>query len=248
LDIDYTSCEQLIKIAICDTIYALIINLIFMEFIFKIGNKIKEAWPIYRIHLSTLLLLVTAIYSVQVVSSIDNWLISIISFIISIVLSYILIHYILSLVDGKEIDLFKKESIPSFLQIWNFFKTMILSALCVMAGFILLIIPGFYVAGRLVFAMYISVEKNQGARLTIKEAWKMTEGYGWILFWKSFVIGLFMALGIIAFFVGSFITYPLGMILLIMMYREFTNFKLNNSSEVDKVYVNIESKEKVISN
>lgn len=99
-----------------------------------------------------------------------------------------------------------------------------------MAGFILLIIPAFYVAGRLMFSVYLSVEKNQGARASIKESWDMTKGYAWQLFWKSFVIGLFMVVGFFALLVGSFVTYPIGFMVMIMLYREFVKFKSQNVS------------------
>ena len=58
----------------------------------------------------------------------------------------------------------------------------------------------------------------------------MTKGYGWKLFWKSFIIGLFIALGFLALFIGSFITYPIGLIVMVVMYREFKKFKLQNST------------------
>lgn len=149
----------------------------------------------------------------------------VISYVVSILISYMWIRFVLNLIDKKDANPFKKESFPTLSQYWNLFKTMIIYSLCVLVGFILFIVPGFYVAGRLLFAVYISIEKNQGARVTIKEAWRMTEGYGWILFWKSFVIGLFIALGFIAFFVGSFITYPMGMIVMGMLYRDFLKMK-----------------------
>lgn len=199
-----------------------------MQFTFKIGDKIKEAWPLYRAHFSTLLLLMVVTMVTQFIGSNRSWVLIIISYVVSILVSYIWIRFILSLIDKKDFNPFSRNSLPSFLQFWNLFKTTILYALCVLAGFILFVIPGFYVVGRLLFAIYLSIDKNQGARVTIKEAWNMTRGYGWKLFWKSFVIGLFIAVGFIAFFIGSFITYPVGMIVMAMMYREFSKMKLQN--------------------
>ncbi len=205
-----------------------------MNFTFKIGQKIKEAWPLYKENYGVLLLMTIATFAVNftgqrreegdpLTSTIV--LITIVSAIIGLYLSYMWIRLILNIIDKKEFNFFSKQSIPSFGKIWNFIKTSILYGLCVMGGFILLIIPGFYVAGRLVFATYISVEKNQGARASIKEAWDMTKDNGWLLFWKSFVVALFMAVGFLALLVGSFITYPIGFMLMLMMYREFVKFK-----------------------
>ena len=155
-----------------------------------------------------------------------NWILIVISYILSILLSYIWINFVLSLIDKKDLNPFSRQSFPTLKQYWNLFTTMLLVALCVLVGFILLVVPGFYVAGRLVFATYMSVDKNQGGIKNVKEAWNMTKGYGWKLFWKSFVIGLFIMLGFVALFIGAFITYPIGMIVLLMMYREFSKMKL----------------------
>jgi hypothetical protein len=197
-----------------------------MQFTFKIGAKIKEAWPIYKLHFGTLILLFAVTLIVKAVGSGHNWILVILSYVVSLIIAYIWIRFGLSLVDKKDFNPFSKEALPSLLQFWNLFKTMILYMLCVLGGMILLVIPGLYVCGRLIFALYLSVEKNQGARMTVEEAWNMTKGYGWQLFWKSFLIGLFMAVGFIAFFVGGFVTYPIGFIVLLMMYREFSKMKL----------------------
>ncbi|MFA6251095.1 MAG: glycerophosphoryl diester phosphodiesterase membrane domain-containing protein [Candidatus Paceibacterota bacterium] len=199
-----------------------------MKFTFKIWSKIKEAWPLYKGHLGTLLIMMMLTMVAQFIGIKDHAILIVLSFIVSLLVSYIWIRLVLNLVDGKSFNPFTKEALPSLSQFWNFFKTFILSALCILGGFILFIVPAFYISGRLMFVMYLSVEKNQGARATIKEAWAMTKDYGWVLFWKNFLIGLFIALGFVVFFIGSFITYPIGLIVTFMMYREFYKFKMQN--------------------
>ena len=196
-----------------------------MQFTFKIIDKIKEVWTIYKAHFSVFLLLMIVTLVAQFVGSNNNWMLSIISFVVGMLVSYIWVRFVLSLIDKKEFNPFARESLPSLSQFWNLFKTMLLLFLCVLGGLILFIIPAFYVSARLMFAVYISIEKNQGARASIKESWEMTKGYGWKLFWKSFLIGLFIALGFVLFFIGSFITYPIGMMVFAMLYREFSKFK-----------------------
>ena len=63
----------------------------------------------------------------------------------------------------------------------------------------------------------------------------MTRNNGWILFWKSFVIFLFVMLGFVLFGVVALVTYPIGCIVLAMMYRDFQKNKLikNNDKEED---------------
>ena len=196
-----------------------------MQFTFKIWAKIKEVWPIYKLHFGTFILLLVITLVVKAVGSGHNLILATLSYVVSLILAYIWIRFGFSLVDKKDFNPFSKEALPSLPQFWNLFKTIILYMLSILGGIILLVIPGLYVCGRLIFAIYLSVEKNQGARITIEEAWNMTKGYGWQLFWKSFLIGLFMAVGFIVFFVGGFVTYTIGFIIMIMMYREFSKMK-----------------------
>jgi membrane-anchored glycerophosphoryl diester phosphodiesterase (GDPDase) len=206
-----------------------------MQFTFKIGEKIKEAWPMYKLHFGTFILFIVASGIAQIIGSRKNFILSSLSSILSLIIFYVLTRFILSLVDKKDYNPLSINSLPTLGQFWNLLKTALLTSLSILGGFILLIIPGFYIAGRLMFSMYLSVEKNQGARVTIKEAWKMTEGYGWLLFWKSFVIALFSGIGFLAFIVGGFVTYPIGMVVLVMMYREFA--KMKSETPVNPVIV-----------
>ena len=257
-----------------------------MQFTFKVGAKIKEAWVLYKEHFGAMILIVSVSGVLQIISqnySKDNknLLVSLFLIIISILISYIWIKSIMNLLDGKGFNPFNKESMPTLSSFWDFLKTNILISLCIMplfaiAGLIilftiitsqfasivfpiivivaivlilLLIIPGLYIIGRLFPAVYISVEKCQGSRKTIKEAWVMTKGSAWNILGKSILIGLFIFLGFIAFFVGLIITYPIGMIVLVMMYRELVKFKKLSSNpetvidlEIPKVEVKVEEK------
>lgn len=212
-----------------------------MEFKFKVGSKIKEAWPLYKDSFGLIILLMVVSLAIQMFSSVshtgrDSILLTVVSIIVGILVSYIWIKASLNLIDGKGFNPFQKESLPNLSQFWDFIKTNILVALCVIAGFILFIIPGFYVLGRLFPAKYISVEKNQGARKTIIEAWELTKDRGWYILWKSFLVGLFVLAGFIAIFIGAIITYPVAIIVLSMMYREIIKIKIVPSvSEVPEI-------------
>jgi len=92
------------------------------------------------------------------------------------------------------------------------------------------------------FSVFITVDKGWGARKSMKESWKITKGHFWRIFWKVFLIKLFMAVGFLALFVGSLITYPLGMIIFVMFYKHFE--KGDSMDVLEKVEV-IEPKEEV---
>jgi len=154
-----------------------------------------------------------------------SWFIKILLYIFNLLFSYIWIRSTMDLVDKNTFSPFSIKTIPSYKQFWDFFKTSILSSIFILIGFILLIVPGIYISGRLLFATYLSVEKSQGSIKNISESWNMTKGYGWKLFWKSFLIGLFALVGFIALFIGSLVTYPIAMIVLVMLYRDFLKAK-----------------------
>lgn len=201
-----------------------------MQFTFKIGNKIKEAWPIYKENLGTLLLMTVITLIVKMVSSNDNFIIEILSIVVGVLVFFVWVRLVFALLEKKKFNPFSKAALPSLKQYWNLLKTVILYSLCILGGIILLIVPGLYFSGRLMFAPYLSIEKNQGARKSIEESWEMTKGNGWRIFWKSFLIGLFILVGFLALFVGAFITYPVGFIVLVMLYREFSKANTQASS------------------
>lgn len=220
-----------------------------MPFTFKVGSKIKEAWPLYKDNLGMFLLLLVATFAFQMIGEISDKsiILSILLMLVSIVFSYIWAKSGLDLTAGKPLSPFSKETLPNLSQLWDFIKTNILLMLCVLGGAILLIIPAFYVAGRLFPAMYLSVEKSQGARKNIKEAWAMTKGRGWYILWKSFLIGLFVLLGFLALVVGAIITYPIGMIVSVMMYREIVKSKSGDVavSSNDPIITEVKVEEKI---
>lgn len=212
-----------------------------MKFTFKIGSKIKEAWPIYKENLTTLLLMTVVTLIVSALSSRDNWAISLLAYVVGILVFYVWVRLVFALVEKRKFNPFSKEALPSLEQFWDLLKMMILYSLCILGGLILFIIPGLYLSGRLMFAPYLSVEKTQGARKSIKESWEATRGNGWKIFWKAFVVGLFMMVGFLAFVVGALITYPVGFIVMVMLYREFfKNGSKVSTDDKDKTTVEAE--------
>ncbi len=79
----------------------------------------------------------------------------------------------------------------------NYFEIMLanlLVTIIVMAGFILLIIPGIIFAVKLAFVPYLVMDKEMKAMDAIKASWEMTKGYGWQIFFLC-VISFFIIIG-----------------------------------------------------
>jgi len=224
-----------------------------MKFTFKFKQKIKEAWSIYKANLGLFFLMFALMFIEQVFASKDSLILWAISVIISLFVGYMIIRFLLSLVDKKEFNPFSKVSLPSMLNLWNFLKTYLLFIIITSGGAFIFLIPvmffvlttgmitplmlglliasivclivGMYFAIRLAFSLFISVDKNKGAVKSIKESWKMTKGNFWNIFGKMLVIGLFAISGFIGLIVGILITYPMAMILMAMLYRDLQKIK-----------------------
>ena len=67
----------------------------------------------------------------------------------------------------------------------------------VFAGFIALIIPGFYVSFRLIFSLYATVIDNSSAVDSLNSSWKLTKGRWWLLFRAIFLVALVVFVPII---------------------------------------------------
>lgn len=202
-----------------------------MIFTFKIGRKIKEAWVFYKKYLWMFLLLTLVSLVVSSYSKEEFSIFNLIVFLVSILVSYIWMNSLIKFINGGEFTPFSKKSLPSFKKYLNFLITVILLALIIFTGLLIFIIPGIYLIGRLAFSLALVVDKNQKPIDAIKNSWRETDGFGWLLFWKSFVIGIFSVFGFLLFFFGFFVTYPIANIVFIMLYKEFFNFKLGFNSQ-----------------
>lgn len=254
-----------------------------MKITFKLKEKIKEAWGLYKGNYVSMIILTGLVFAFQSFTKgpLDNGkngILFLLSFVISLFISYIWINSILNLLDGKGFKPFEKKSLPTWTSFFDYLKTNILIVLCVipismllafifvlpisaifimgMYGalwifpilFILVLIIGvpiYYLGARLFLARYLSVEKCQGARKSIIESWSMTKGNGWMIVWNLFLIILFIIAGFIALFLGIFITYPMGMILIVMFYREISKTTPVLNTEIEKDITEEPSQEEI---
>lgn len=91
----------------------------------------------------------------------------------------------------------------------NWFIATILMMLAVVAGFVLLIIPGIIVALKLQFYTYYIVDKNMSAMDALKASWNDTRGQlGQLFVWMLISIAL-VILGALALLVGLLVTMPI---------------------------------------
>ena len=217
-----------------------------MKFNFSVSEHIKKSWPLYSKNFGAMVLFGLVYFVAQYMMQKEgSFVVLMLAIVASLVLSYTWIKSLLALIGGHEFRPFSKTMLPRLPELWNYAKTMILTSFFTLVGLILLVIPGIYVAGRLVFAPYIAVSKGYGARKSVRESWDMTREYGWVLVWKTILIGLFGFVGIIALFVGILFTGPMSYIVKAMLYKEFAKFSDKENTDIN-TSGGVDAKKKVV--
>ena len=109
------------------------------------------------------------------------------------------------------------EHYPLFL---NFLLASILMGLIILGGFILLILPGIYLAVRLQFVPILVADKGLPPVDAVKAGWNLTKGRWLNVFvFDLLLIGLNI-LGVLALFVGLLVTIPMSSISFAYFYRK----------------------------
>lgn len=104
----------------------------------------------------------------------------------------------------------------------SFLVANILLELMILVGFILLIVPGFYLLARFGLVPFFVLDQNLGPIEALKAASKASEGKRWFLF--LFFISAFLTnvLGALLLLVGLLFTIPLTLVAFAVVYRKLT--------------------------
>jgi uncharacterized membrane protein len=102
---------------------------------------------------------------------------------------------------------------------WRFLVAHILTGIAVALGFVAFIIPGFVLLAGLMFVPYLVVERGLGPIEAMKESWRIAKGHKWTLFLLFLALMGLNLLGVLALFVGVFVSVPVTMIAVAHAYR-----------------------------
>ncbi len=150
----------------------------------------------------------------QSASSFLNWKVAIVfgtvfglvSFVVGIFISIAGVKIGLGFVDGRPGDL--SDLYNGYPLFWKMLGTWILYMLLVLAGLILLIVPGIYWAVRYRFSMYAVVDEGLGPVEAMKRSGQLTRGVWWHLaFFYLAMVGINM-LGSCLCLVGLLFAVP----------------------------------------
>jgi len=193
---------------------------------FTIEGVIGQGWQIFKKKWATIYGLFLISMLPQIISSVlgnvfgDSILVLVFSFIFIIVNAIItmgLIKSFIYLVRGQEVsfDLI----ISTSKDLWKYILGGLRYSLLVMVGYILFVIPGIIWGIKYMFTPALIIDKSMNGKEAMDASAKMTDGLKWKLFFTFFVIGLFALAGMLALFVGMFVTIPVAVLTYYVIYN-----------------------------
>ena len=194
---------------------------------FSIQEALSAAWAAFKsrfgffVGLVLLFWALTAIPQLGIQKIENNWLavpLAVIILLFEYFLSAGMTRIFLTVADGghaKIGDLFSGG--PVFVP---YVLGSILFSLIAVAGFFLLVIPGFIVTIMFMFFGFFIIDKGMGPVEALKASAALTKGVRWQLFGFALVLVLLNMAGALLLFVGLLVTLPVSWLALATVYRK----------------------------
>jgi uncharacterized membrane protein len=196
------------------------------KFDFQIADIISDAW---RLMLKNLSFFVAIVIIYGLISGGFDFLnfklgpslwasfVSLLSLVVTLILVIGIAKISLLIVDQDEVGLS-----ALYRSAGKFFRVLvgqILYGLIVLAGFILLIVPGIIWGIRYSMYLYFIVDKDMGPIEALTASARVTQGYKLQLFLLNLLLGLLNLAGLLALVIGLFFTIPTGWLAQAKAYR-----------------------------
>jgi len=114
---------------------------------------------------------------------------------------------------------------------FSYFLVSLLQGIIILAGFVLLIIPGIIFALMFGQSLYALIDKNKGVLESLSYSAKITKGYRWKILGIGIVLFFLILVSIIPFGLGLLITIPLSITLSAHLYRILSDIYEEKMSE-----------------
>jgi len=195
---------------------------------FSIGEAISFGWETVKSNIGFFIgLLIVAFLIENIPSMISQYfqadypliaaLFALVSAVVAMVVQMGLIKVSLKFCDGIKGKL--DDLLSTFKLLWSMFAASILYVLIVLAGFLLLIVPGVIWFYKYCLFPYFIVDKGLGPIAALKESGVAMEDAKWDIFIFQWVLFFINIAGALALFVGLFVTVPLSMVAYAYIYR-----------------------------
>jgi len=189
---------------------------------FSIGEALSYGWKKLQENLRPLVSAALAILAVNLIFWLlgRGFLVSLIGWFVSLLITLGLIRIALKIVDGEPVetaDLFQRADLAL-----PYFVASVIVGVVVGIGLVLLVVPGIYLAVTFGFFGYNIVDKEHGIIESIEQSAAITRAQKWDLFAFGVVLFFFNLAGAIALGVGLLITVPVSMLALAYVYRKIS--------------------------
>ncbi|KPJ86807.1 MAG: hypothetical protein AMS18_15130 [Gemmatimonas sp. SG8_17] len=185
---------------------------------FSIGDAVRFGWTTATANLALFLMAMVIVVMITAFPVLfDSALVAFVSWVLSMVVTLGIMRMGLRFVDGERgelADLFA--NIPLIV---SYLIASIIVAIVATIGFLLLIIPGIYLALRLQFYCWSIIDKEIGPLGSVEHSWTITRGSAWQLFLFAIVLFFINILGLLALGVGLLVTIPLSLVAFAHVYR-----------------------------
>lgn len=135
----------------------------------------------------------------------------------------------LNIVDGKPTSY--SDLLSQLDKFWKYLLGTILYSLIVIAGFILLIVPGIIWSIKYQWYSYFIVDKGMSPVEALKESAEITNGIKWDLFILNLSVVLVMLLGILALGIGFLVAMPVTLVATAYVYRKISKSSVATPKE-----------------
>jgi hypothetical protein len=201
---------------------------------FQIGEAISFGWERFKENIGPLALAaivvfaVNAIFSVlqrSVTGTVGRFLLFLVSFFVSQVISMGWLRMSLNIVDGRPTDvsdLFKRADLFIPYVIASFIFSLVVAI-----GLVLLIVPGLYAAATFGYYGFRIIELERGPTEALTESANITRGERWHILGFVGVLVLLNILGLLLLIVGVLITSAVSLIAMAYVYRQLAGPRLD---------------------
>lgn len=150
--------------------------------------------------------------SLSLLFNLGSWIVSIVSLIFIVKIG-------LKLYDHPNIGSYEFLFFSTSL-FFKFLLGYVMYTLLAIIGFLLLIVPGIYLAIKYQYVQYLIVDKNMDVIEAFKESGRMTDGHKWNLFLLFLLFLAISALGFLALGIGLLVTIPIVIVAQAYVYRK----------------------------
>ena len=185
---------------------------------FSVNEAVKFGWSTVTGNLGLFVAAMLIVLGINVFPVFfDSIVVVIVAWFFTLVVGMGMFRMALRFVDGDRgelVDLFSTFTlVPSYL------IASIAVSIIVSFGFVLLVIPGIYLAVRLHFYGWVIIDQEVGPFAALDKGWAITRGAFWDVFLLMIALFVVNLLGMLALGIGLFVTAPLSLVALGYAYR-----------------------------